>query len=94
MKGGLVSETSGGQWRVMDDLTASGGQSGGNSNPASGGPGLDTDVNVEGTEFASIDSHLDSFFKTHAVTREDVTVVLGLFQALMWIALIYLEVSD
>lgn len=68
-------------------------QTGGNSNSASGA-GLETDVDVEGDTIASIDSHLDSWFETHAMTREDVVLAIGLVQTGMWVALLYLELQE
>lgn len=77
-------------------MGAGSGAGGNNSNSGASDPrsSLNSDVDVSGTEFASIDSHLDSWFATHAVTREDVLVLVGVFQAAMWLALLYLEISD
>lgn len=57
----------------------------------SSGSGLETSIDVEST--STIDSHLDSFFATHAITREDVMVVAASIQLVMWVSLLYLEVS-
>lgn len=51
-----------------------------------------TPVSVEGDR--SEMSHLDSFFASSGWTREDVMVVAAGVQLLMWVALLYLEVSD
>ena len=39
-------------------------------------------------------SHLDSFFASSGWTREDVMVVAAGVQLLMWVALLYLEVTE
>lgn len=88
------------QMHVMGGLqTTSTGASGGNNSNAgagagTGGGGLETDVEVSGATVANVDSHLDSFFATHGVTREDVMVLAAAVQLGMWVALLYLEVSQ
>lgn len=102
MQGGLVHTGSdyvdAGEFYAMGASAGGPGAGGNNSNSsAESSPrssSMNTDVDVSGTEYASIDSHLDSFFQSHAVTREDVLVLAGVFQAAMWLALLYLEVSD
>ena len=42
---------------------------------------------------AGVNSHLDSFFQSSALTREDVLVVAAVVQMLAWAALLYLEVN-
>ncbi|MGB9987316.1 hypothetical protein [Salarchaeum japonicum] len=65
------------------------GLDGGNSNQATASFATDVDVDA-----ASLDSHLDSFFDASGWTREDVMVVAAGIQILMWMALLYLEVSE
>ena len=39
-------------------------------------------------------SHLDSFFASTGWTREDVMVVAASLQIIMWLALLYLEITE
>lgn len=65
-------------------------QTGGNSTQ-NGQAGLQTDVE---TEDLGLESHLDSFFNASGWTREDVLVIAAALQIGLWLALLYLEVTD
>ncbi len=60
-----------------------------------GGPSTDTTASVTSTSGGQpVNSHLDSFFETSALTREDVLVLASLVQLVAWMALLYLEVTE
>ena len=49
---------------------------------------------LSATDDRSEMSHLDSFFASSGWTREDIMVVAAGVQLLMWVALLYLEVTE
>jgi len=65
-------------------------QTGGNSTQ-NGQAGLQTDVE---TTNVGLESHLDSFFNSSGWTREDVLVIAAALQIGLWLALLYLEVTE
>lgn len=93
--GGLIHETSSGDYHIANAYTTSGASdpnsaSGGNAATGSAtGGGVDVGVDVTG----SVDSHLDSFFATHAVTRDDVLVLAGVLNVALFLTLLYVEVA-
>jgi hypothetical protein len=102
---GLVHETADGPQvsnaYTATDTTAS---AGGNSEDAAVtatavGANAETAASVTSTSseesaVAGVNSHLDSFFSTSALTREDVLVVAAVVQTLAWVVLLYLEVRE
>jgi hypothetical protein len=100
---GLVHETEDGPQvstaYTATDTAPTGGNSSGAVAATAGGQSTDTTASVTSTSGdptvdAAVNSHLDSFFATSALTREDVLVVAAVVQMLAWGALLYLEVSD
>lgn len=100
---GLVHETESGP-QVSNAYTATDtSQTGGNSSSevtvTAGGSSTNAEASVTSTAGepsvdATVNSHLDSFFATSALTREDVLVVASVVQMFAWGALLYLEVNE
>jgi hypothetical protein len=79
-------------WVDAPDVVAMGqGHPIGGNSGQTGRAGLDTNVT---TSSAELESHLDSFFDDSGWTREDVLVLAAAVQLGMWVALLYLEVTD
>jgi len=100
MLGGLVHQTDDGP-QVTAAYTAAGSQFGGNSQApaATASTAAETTASVTSTAgeqpvTGEVNSHLDSFFQSHALTREDVLVLAAFVQLLAWAALLYLEVNE
>lgn len=97
MLGGLVHQTEGGP-EVNGKYMVTDASIGGNSQASvtmTGGTETTASVtSMEGSASGALNSHLDSFFQNHAMTREDVLVVAAVVQLVAWSALLYLEVSD
>jgi len=109
MAEGLVHETDGSGPSVTATATSTGSQAGGNSNAAGGaGASVTTTTTTTGsaaTDYAdhgttepelarNVNSHLDSWFRRRAMTREDVLVMASIAQVGLWLVLIYIEVSE
>jgi|GEM_PF-5008029 len=101
---GLVTDTEDGP-QVSNTYTATdtalaGGNSEGAVTATAGGPSTETAASVTSTSggqqavVGEVNSHLDSFFATSALTREDVLVVAAVVQMLAWAMLLYLEVNE
>lgn len=78
---GLVHESASGQYTITDQYQATGAPAAPGQPAQHGGPvgGVDTSASTTAAgdpgAVATVDSHLDSFFESHALTREDVMVV-------------------
>jgi hypothetical protein len=104
---GLVHEGSDGSYSVT--TTATGSQSGGNSNASGGSASVTSTTSTTGsasTDYMNhdanntaamareVNSHLDSFFRRRAMTREDVLVLASMAQVGLWLVLLYVEVYE
>jgi len=101
MIGGLVHQTADGPQVTAAHTAGAGGPTGGNSQgptatatSATGGAEASVTDTSDPTAIGAVDSHLDSFFEQHALTRNDVVVLLGIVQSVAWLTLLYLEVSN
>lgn len=93
---GLIHETESGQYHVASQYQTTGAPSGAGAGSSGGQGGVSvtsSTSSMDPTPAASINSHLDSWFQTHAMTREDVLVLASVVQLLGWMALLYIEVQ-
>jgi hypothetical protein len=103
---GLVHEAPNGQYQITDQYQTADSPAGAGGNngygatattTAAAGGGLETSTSTtaaSGSVAGGVDSHLDSFFQSHALTREDVLVLAAGAQIVLWLMLLYLEVSE
>jgi hypothetical protein len=105
---GLVHENAENGGASVTTTSTSASQSGGNSN-GGGGAAVTTTTSTTGsaaTDYVNhdandtaamarnVNSHLDTFFRRRAMTREDVLVLASMAQVGLWLVLLYLEVSE
>ena len=95
---GLITVTESGEYSVNDEYTDGGGASttgAAGGPPSSGQPAaqVSTSTAASTTTAGGVNSHLDSWFDTHAMTREDVLVLAAIIQLVGWVALLYIEVQ-
>lgn len=72
---------------MMSGLVSDGRQTPGVTSVGTGSPEMTTTGQ-------DVESHLDSFFNRSGWTREDVLVIAASVQIAMWVALLYLEVTE